>query len=205
MSEPTFAPRPAAHDNPATRNRRSPLARSLHAWAGSVRVVSMLLVAELAGCVLPPSLSVDNSDAGVNSPPSILAVRSDQQEFPEYSTLTFEINTSSTLDLTLLDTDIDDTLYSRVFVDYDIPMPPNPQPPRSSCTPAAGGVAAQRSSTCDLHGLCVGTDLGKTHVMSVVVFDRQVLDTGTPTYQAMPPGGLSTSRTFFLICQQASP
>lgn len=205
MSEPTSTRLAVARDNPATRNRRSPLARSLHGWAGAVRIVAMLLVAELAGCVLPPSLSVDNSDASVNSPPSILAVRSDQQEFPEYSTLTFEINTSSTLNLTLLDTDLDDTLYARVFVDYDLPTPPNPTAPRSNCTPAAGGVAAQRSSTCDLHGLCVATDLGKTHVLSVVVFDRQVLDSGTPLYQAMPPGGLSTSRTFFLICQQASP
>jgi hypothetical protein len=184
---------------------RSPLARSLHGSAGAVLLVLTLLAAGLAGCVLPPSLSVDNSDGGVDSPPSILAVRSDQQEFPEYSTLTFEINTSSTLNLTLLDTDLDDTLYPRVFVDYDLPTPPNPTPPRSTCTPAAGGVAAQRSSTCDLHGLCVATDLGKTHVMSVVVFDRQVLDSGTPAYQAMPPGGLSTNRTFFLICQQASP
>ena len=167
-----------------------------------MRPLLWLLVASLAGCVLPPSLSVDNSDAGVDSPPSILAVRSDQQEFPEYTTLTFEVNTSSTLNLTLLDTDVDDTLYTRVFVDYDLP---DPFPPRSNCTPGAGGVAAQRSSTCDLHGLCLSTDVGKTHVMSVVVFDREVLDSGTPLYQAMPPGGLSTSRTFFLICQQASP
>ena len=178
---------------------------SRHRWAGAVRLVLSLFVASFAGCVLPPSLSVDNSDAGVNSPPSILAVRSDQQEFTEYSTLTFEINTSSTLNLTLLDTDVGDTLYAKVFVDYDVPSDSDPRPARSTCTPAAGGVAAQRSSTCDLHGLCISADLGSSHVMSVVVFDREVLDSGTPTYQAMPPGGLSTSRTFFLICQQASP
>ena len=201
MSEPTSPRCPTARDNPATPHASSSLARSLHGSEGTVRLVLSLLVASLAGCILPPSLSVDNSDAGVNSPPSILAVRSDQQEFTEYSTLTFEINTSSTLNLTLLDTDLDDTLYTRVFVNYDLP---DPFPARSNCTPAAGGVAAQRTSTCDLHGLCLSTDLGKTNVMSVVVFDREVLDSGTPLYQSMPLGGLSTSRTFFLICQPAS-
>ena len=212
MSEPR-SPDPAfSRGNSARRRGGSRLARALHAVGVAVPVLLSLLVAGVAGCVLPPSLAVDNSDAGVNSPPTIVAVRSDQQEFPEFSTLTFEVNTNSTLNLTLLDSDINDTLTAKVFVDYDLPTPPNPTAPRSTCTPAAGGVAAQRSSTCDLHGLCTATDLttfpagfGNKHVMSVVVFDRPVLDSGTPTYQAMPLGGLSTSRTYFLICQQAAP
>jgi hypothetical protein len=202
MSDPRcFAPR-AVRTNPLIFNGRSRLARALHDLVDAVSLLSSLVLAlVLVGCFIPPSLAVDNSDAGVNSPPSILSVRSDQQELPEFSTLTFEVNTTSTLSLTLLDTDVDDTLYPKVFVDYGRP---DPTPPRSSCTPAAGG-AAERSSTCDLHGLCVTADIGQTRMMSVFVFDRQVLDSGTPVYQAMPPGGLSTNRVFFLLCQQAAP
>ena len=46
------------------------LARALHVLPALV----------LAGCILPPSLSVDNQDAGVDSPPAITSVRSSTQE-----------------------------------------------------------------------------------------------------------------------------
>jgi hypothetical protein len=153
-----------------------------------------------AGCVIPPSLSVDTTDAGLNSPPSIISVRADGVELPEYSQVNFEKGTG-TLNLTVYDTDLGDTLYPKIFVDYTFK---DPTPPRSTCTQAAGHTVI-RSSTCDLAGLCQDADIGKTTPlkMQVLVFDRQVLDVGSPVYQAMPPGGLSTSRTFDLFCQAA--
>jgi hypothetical protein len=36
--------------------------------------------------------------------------------------------------------------------------------------------------------------------LSIVVFDREPLESGDPMFQAMPEGGLSTSRFFFLTC-----
>jgi hypothetical protein len=197
MSDSHSTPCPAAPANPLTLRARSALARALH---GTGIAVLALLPLVLVGCIIPPSLAVDTADAGVNSPPSILSVRSDQQEFQDFQTLTFAINTASTLNLTLLDTDLADTLYAKVFVDYDNP---DPTAPRSNCT-APGGTTAERTATCDLHGLCIKDDLGKTRIMSVYVFDRQVLDSGTPLYQAMPAGGLSANRVFFLLCQPAS-
>lgn len=151
-----------------------------------------------AGCVVPPSLSVDTTDAGLNSAPSIVSVRADNIEFPEYSEVTFEKG-SGRIDLTVWDTDLDDTLYPKIFVDYTFK---NPTPPRATCSQAAGNTVA-RSSSCDLIGLCQDGDVGQVRTMQILVFDRQVLDVGAPAFQAMPPGGLTTSRTFTLRCQSA--
>ena len=194
MSEPRIGPAAAAHSNCARRRVCAPLARSLHARR-AIRVLALAMM--FSGCVIPPSLSVDTADAGLNSPPSIVSVRADGVELPEYSTVNFEKGIG-TLNLTVYDTDLDDTLYPKVFVDYTFD---GPTPPRSNCN-AASGNTVMRSSTCDLGGLCQDTDIGQQRTMQVLVFDRQVLDVGTPIFQAMPPGGLSTSRTFTLICQQ---
>jgi hypothetical protein len=180
------------------------VARALHDY-GAVRVLLPMLT--LAGCVIPPSLSVDNGDAGVNSPPAILSVRSDQQELTEPGPATFGLGQQSILNLTLLDTDVTDTLYVRVFVGYKDQVfgQNDATAPRSTCI-AAAAKTAQRSATCDLTGVCLMEDVGQTRSLTIVVFDREVQDTGTPLYQAMAPGsgGLSTSRFYYLKCQPPS-
>jgi hypothetical protein len=182
------------------------VARTLHdALAVVVRVLTgpVLPLAALAGgCVLPPSLSVGTDDAGVDSPPAIISVRSDQQELPQPGPLLFNQG-GGTLDLTLLDTDVGDTLYVSIFVDYDDPVlgeGPDPTPPRSQCVGAASNTPI-RTAECDLTGLCESDDVGVTRSMEIVVFDRQPLNTGTPLYQAIPAGGESTNRFYYLQCQ----
>lgn len=180
------------------------VARTLH----TPHTVLRALLVFASGCVFPPSLSVDTSDAGVDSPPAIISVRSDLQELPEPGPVTFAIGASSQLNLTLLDTDVSDTLYVRVFVGYNdsvLGAGPDPTPPRSTCV-AAAGKTAQRTATCDLTGLCQTPDVGQNRGMTIVVFDREVKDTGTPLYQAFDPAnpGLSTSRFYYLKCQQRS-
>ncbi len=149
--------------------------------------------------MFPPDLSVGDQDAGVNSPPAILAVRSDQQELPPGETVTFEQGvTAGSINATLIDTDLGDTLYVRAFVDYTVS---NPQPARVTCTaPPPAPTSPQRSVMCDVTALCQPTDIGQTRNMSVVVFDREPLESGTPSFQAMPPGGLKTSVFYFLKC-----
>lgn len=147
-------------------------------------------------CVIPPSLSVETGDAGVNSPPAILAVRSDQEELPEPGPVLFERG-SGTLNATLLDTDLSDTLYVRVFVEYTIE---NPTAPRATCT-AAPTMTSQRSVTCDLGALCLTSDVGQTRFMNVAVFDRQPLESGAPMFKAMPEGGQTTSKSYLLECR----
>src|SRR5262245_21911873 len=74
---------------PLQSRRRLPLARTVHALrfvVGSAFTVGFATTfglvagaAGAAGCVIPPSLSLENQDAGLNSPPAILMVTSDQQ------------------------------------------------------------------------------------------------------------------------------
>jgi hypothetical protein len=194
MSDPRFVSTTARRANCATREVRDRLARPLHIrWAIRILLAAMLFT----GCVIPPSLSVDTTDAGLNAAPSIISVRADGVELPEWSTVQFEQG-SGTLNLIVYDTDLDDTLYPKVFVNYVLN---DPTPPRSTCTQAAGRTV-MRSSTCDLTGLCQVADASsnETLTMQVLVFDRQVIEGQVPIYQAMPAGGLSTSRTFFLKC-----
>jgi hypothetical protein len=194
MSDHRSASTVAERANRATARVRSGLARRLH----HVDVIRVSVLAMLfTGCVIPPSLSVDTTDAGLNSPPSIISVRADGVELPEYSTVNFEQGVG-TLNLIVYDTDLNDTLQPKIFVDYLYPE--NTTPPRSECTPAAGDTV-MRTSTCPLTGLCLNADIGKVRTMQVLVFDRQIIEGQQPVHQAMLPPGLSTSRTFSLRCQ----
>lgn len=193
VSEPTHPTDPAAHANCASEQGGSTLARRVQG-AGVARAVLGLLMT-LPGCVIPPSLSVDTTDAGANSAPAVVSVRADGVELPEYSMVTFERGLG-TLNLTVHDTDLDDKLYCKVFVDYNNP---DQTPPRANSETA--GSTVQRSCTLALAGLCQSDDIGVQRLMQVLVFDRKPLETGElPLYQAMPAGGLSTGRTYFLRC-----
>ncbi len=86
----------------------------------------------------------------------------------------------------------------RAFVDYTVSVP---TPARATCTaPPPVPAASQRSVTCDVTALCQPADIGTTRSLSVVVFDREPLESGQPSFQAMPPGGLKTSVFYFLKC-----
>jgi hypothetical protein len=164
--------------------------------------VGVLLVSLLVGCVIPPSLSVDNQDAGANSPPAITAVRADDKALFEADLENPAILTpgEGSLSVALVDTDVNDTLYVRVFVNYTLA---NPEGARSQCT--ANPIAmAPRSVTCDVQAVCLDRDVisGETLNMTIVVFDREPLESGDPPHQAMPEGGLSTSKFFFLNCKE---
>ena len=179
-------------------SRRSPwLAYPLHERCGSMRAAVFSLM--LIGCVIPPSLSADNQDAGLNSPPAIISVHSDQVELSEPGPVTQARGTGE-LVVSLIDTDIGDTLFVRVYVDYKLA---NPTAARASCT-AASNQSAKRSCTADLRGLCLAEDVISSSTtpldMSVLVFDRELLDDGTPAFQAMPPDGLTTGKFYHLIC-----
>jgi hypothetical protein len=180
---------------PLTSLYRSRLARVLHVLP-TVRV----LPAVLASCIIPPSLST--SDAGsTNSPPAILSVSTDQTDLIEPGPALFDVG-SGTLNVTLIDTDVDDTLFTWLFVDYNVK---GQHPPMSKCIESKNGMATRRTA-CPLNNLCTTDDIGTIRNLTIVVFDRRPDDTGTmrPFYQAMPPEGLSTSRFYFLRCQPAS-
>ena len=201
MSEPHVVSHPKSAANPARSQGEVRLAHGVHEWRELVfRWLLLVPALGLGGCVIPPSLSVGTEDAAVNSPPAILAVRNDTQEFPEPGPVLIDRGaTAGSLSLTLLDRDLGDTLYVRMFLDYTVTAA---DPARVTCTsPPAMPEAAQRTVSCDASSLCkpTGTDFN----LSIVVFDREPLESGTPPYQAMPPGGLKTGVFYFLKCQEA--
>ncbi|MEO6776559.1 MAG: hypothetical protein ABI467_26690 [Kofleriaceae bacterium] len=188
--------------NCATSHLTGRVARALHDRCG-LRGLGFLLASCMAGCIIPPSLSVDVQDAGIDSPPSITSVRSDLKELPEPGPVSFAAApdaSSATINLTLLDTDIGDTLYARIYVDYKVDQPTNA---RSECLPAPSNGSAVRTTTCSASAICLQSDISTTpdHIMEIVVFDRAVL-TGSaqPQFRAIPPDGQSTTRTYQLNC-----
>jgi hypothetical protein len=187
----------AAPKQPRSRHAL-PLARTLHELIAMLapRACLGLGILLMTGCVFPPSLSLDQPDAQPDSPPAILSVRgADGNELAPDSTVVFARG-SGQLNLTLRDTDIDDSLNVGIYVNYNHP---DPTPARSTCTAASG--QSDRITACDLSGLCQTADVGAgLEEMTIVVFDRALLDSGTPLYQAMPPGGLSTQVFFNLTC-----
>ena len=195
MSDPGRCLAPLSARNSARSHGGSLLARTLHDPGRAVRALAVSLLA--GGCVIPPSLSTNQADAGVNAPPAILSASSDLVQLVEPGPVSFAQNTTSDLVVTLRDPDLTDTLYVRVYVDYNHP---DPTPPRAQCV-AAPDKSPDRTATCSLAGLCLSTDVGATHGMTIVVFDREPLDSGTPLFQAMPPDGLSTDRFYYLQCQ----
>ena len=196
MSESHDRAHPDLAANPARWLGVFALARVVH--DACVPVV-MLAVSLLVGCVIPPSLSVENQDAGTNSPPSIIAVRAEDVALAEADPdkEAIFVQGEGTIAVQLLDTDVLDTLYVRVFVGYTAA---NPEGPRSSCTAAPAGTA-RRTVTCDVSAVCLMRDIGMVRNMTVMTFDRQPLESGDPPHQAMPEGGLSASKFFFLRCE----
>jgi hypothetical protein len=164
---------------------------------GTLSLMALALVLTLGsvGCVIPPSLRVED-DAGVNSPPTIVMVTGDQSALAEPGPVFVARGDTSDLHIQLLDTDLADTLYVRIFVDYNMP---DRLPPRVQCF-AAPTMSATRTATCSVSGLCITADVGVQRNMTIVVFDRPPKDTGVDP-QAMAMGGLSTYRFYFLKCQ----
>lgn len=149
------------------------------------------------GCIITPDLSVQ-TDGGINnSPPAIMAISSDDQQLgPSPGPVNFGVMAPSTALVTLLDTDLDNVLTVRWFVDYSST---NQLPARVECKAAASGNAL-RTASCDLHTLCVGNDVGPEHDLQIAVFDHDMRDPGTPPYQDDGPSGLSTSVFYHLNC-----
>ena len=129
------------------------MARPLHGAGVRLAVYfslrAMVFATMFTGCVIPPSLSVDTTDAGANSAPAIVSVRADLVEFPQFSTLVFEKgNGAGQLNVTLHDTDLDDTLYVKIFVNYNRP---DPTPARSECKTAGRTVECTASCSMETH------------------------------------------------------
>lgn len=201
MSEPNSNLHATNSRNSQQSQRGSRLARAVQVPRSAVEfagaaLLLMLMGALLVGCVIPPSLRPEE-DAGTNSPPAILSVTGDRTALAEPGPVVLEQGSSaSSLVVSLLDTDVNDTLYVRIFIDYNAP---DRLPPRIACS-ALPNTKPGRTATCNVSGLCMTADIGVQRNMTIVVFDRMPADFGSDP-QAMMSPGLSTDRFFFLQCQ----
>lgn len=177
------------------------LARAVHGAGTSVAtLVPIALALLLVGCVIPPSLEAE-ADGGINSPPAITGVATDQNPVSQPGPLTVARGPQAgNLTVTLVDTDFGDQLFVALFVDYNLP---DRLPPRSTCSASPNG-SAMRIATCSLTSVCAQSDLGVQRVLSVVVSDRATVPDMEPRFQALPPEGRSTNQVFFLACQPPS-
>ena len=176
------------------------MARTVHDAPLLVGRLLFSLLGTLSGaCVIPPSLSVVQQDAGQNSPPAILSVRDETTEYDEPGPVPVERGDAKSLLIELLDTDTADTLQVRVFVDYTLE---DPKAPRATCT-STTTTQPKRSVTCDISSVCTADDAAddEDEHMRIIVFDRIPREFGEPPFQSMEEGGLSTSRFFLLKCQ----
>jgi hypothetical protein len=199
MSEPDVSDASRSSANPLESQEGSRLAHPVHGVRG-ILVMRLVLPLGLGACIFPPQLEVENLDAGVNSPPAILAVRSDDSELPEPGPVVFNRGLGS-INVELIDTDLADTLHVRAFINYSLG---NETAPRVVCTSAPNNEV-RRTATCDAKALCLLDDVGVRRNMHVAVFDREPLEGGDPPFQAMPAGGLTTNRFYFLECQDVLP
>jgi hypothetical protein len=154
-----------------------------------------LLVGALAaqpgwGCVLPPDLEPEGSDAGPSSPPVIVSALPADFAFPGPITVVRE-DITQILTLTVEDNDLGDSLYVKFYRDY-VPITA-PTPALVDC--AEPGPSATRARTIDCRpvALCIGVpDTDEVlHVVEVMVSDQPfIADSeeeafGQPTYRAV--------------------
>ena len=157
-----------------------------------------MLCATLVGCVIPPSLRVD--EEATDSPPVITSVSSDGTVLADPGPIVLEQgNTATNLVLTLIDTDVRDDLHVRLFIDYNAP---DRLPPRVACEVPHNDTTpqAKRTATCPVAGLCMTADIGVQRSLTVVVSDRPPMDFGSDP-QALMMMGQSSYRFYFLRCQ----
>lgn len=177
-----------------------PVARRVHSFAPVPLIVVGALL--LAGCP-PPPLSLDEPDAAANSPPGITSVRNETGEEFVIGEENTVILTVSTMTLSLLDPDLDDTLYVRGFFDYGIGTPPHPSA-RAVCNVGPSTPRApERSVTCNLAAYCQDGEQGTSHRMDIVVSDREPDDAGDlqPPFYSVDTPGLQATRVYQISCQ----
>jgi hypothetical protein len=183
----------------------APLAHRVHESA--VAVAFTLLAMMLTGCVIPPSLEVDQQDAGQNSPPAITAVRTDTAQVLEPGPLKIVKSPSGSagsMNVEVVDTDGEDAVFVRLYVNYTVEAP---TPSRAGCSIPAG--VARRDCSIVLDSVCFTEDFAADPInlplLTVKVFDRRLLESGgTPLFQAMEdPTGLATGATYRMDCDEA--
>ncbi|HVK72788.1 MAG TPA: hypothetical protein VM734_05685 [Kofleriaceae bacterium] len=175
----------------------------MHCLALVVRIVSFTPPALLASaCVLPPSLELDEGDAGVNSPPVLRDVRDEAGNPFERPGPRDIVVGEGRLVLTATDRDVEDTLYVRYYLDYGIVAP---TAAKITCRAAPGAMPTlERQVTCSLVGVCTAVDVGAEHILEIDVYDREPQDDGDRLFRDVAAPGEYTTWWWKVTCREGS-
>jgi hypothetical protein len=201
VSESGTPARPRGARNAATSNALARVARTLHVSSPVLRLAMTTGLVAAAGCIFPPSIEFEQRDAGTNAAPSITSVRGpDQQELKLGEPFIVSPGQDGDLTVTVFDSDVDDLLYIKVFVDYREQAAPLNA--RSQCTAGPDMQAETRAARCALTALCTMMDIGLPHSMEIDVYDRPPDSTAelTPPFRATLPPGLKSTNYYPLQC-----
>lgn len=138
-----------------------------------------LMCSQLLGgaCVIAPELEVSSFDAGPSAPPVVLSA-GPAPDFLFPGPIFLDRQDDRTLSLTVRDSDIDDVIHVRLYIDYGRP---SPEPAYAECQAASTGEPT-RVVACQVNSLCnpiADTDQG-THVLEAMVADREFLADSDP-------------------------
>jgi len=138
-----------------------------------------------SGCVIPVPLELENADAGPTAAPVILSASPDEFSFSNNGGIVLDVGDTRRLGLTIRDPDRQDSLYIRIFVDYD---PLNPSNFSSECMVPGPSDSEIRVADCTTSTICTSALAdGKTHFMEAMVADREFLDVSDPRAEGQPP------------------
>jgi len=175
-----------------------------------------LLVGALAGqpglgCVLPPDLEPAGPDAGPSSTPVILSA-SPPESFAFPGPITIPREDSQIMVLNAVDSDLVDSLFVRLYVDYNRGPRFVPTPALADCQAAPSGDQT-RIIGCPTNALCTTVlgDDNTEHVLEAVIADRSfILDSdpeafGQPQYRAVADSDRAafSIRAWVMTCELA--
>jgi hypothetical protein len=197
MSDPRRFTAAGTRSNSRQSRTLAALARRVHALRLTAGTVAAMTLGSLGGCVIPPSLKPEED--AVNSPPAILSIATDRAgAVPEPGPIAIEPgDTAGNFRLSLLDTDANDDLFARIYIDYGMP---SKHAPRVVCSVSPKGQA-KRDAVCDLSTLCGAEDIGVQRNATIAVFDRTPNDFGSDPLTMGDTTGLMTYRFLFVMCQ----
>lgn len=172
------------------------------------RAVLSILAGMQVACLIPPDLEPASQDAGSGSPPVILSAQPIEFAFP--GPILLSHGDLRLLSLEVQDADRDDTLFVRLYVDYNRAPANLPTPSYNECQ-AAPTDTATRFIQCPVNALCTPidqTDQGD-HVLEAMVSDRAFISDadpqafGQPPYRAVdePQAASSTINSWVMRCQ----
>ncbi len=134
-----------------------------------------------SGCVIPVPLELANSDAGPSSAPVILSASPDEFSFTNPDGIVLDVQDTRRLGLTIRDPDRQDSLYIRIFVDYD------GSNFSSECMVPGPSDSEIRVADCTTSTICTSTLAdGKVHFIEAMVADREFLSVSDPRAEGQP-------------------